>query len=267
MIIAFEIAILIVLSSFVISIFINNNSDFSLPITSLLKNTDDIRENPTNSEYRKTGLKNLDYDPEENQRPRVYAYSSKKDGMAPLKVNFYSHTYDIDGWIIQYRWHITGPKGFSVYTCEHSPEYIFEEPGRYTARLTILDNQWDSSVAYVHVDVYDPSKPARIEKVNNFPLVFKRGSSKIRFVNQRSQQINDIEYSITIKGGSFNRIDKEKTGTISQLNGNESEVIETPKVFFGMGRAKLTLEFIIPEHENVIKTYTLFFFGFRFIVM
>ncbi|UCH71463.1 MAG: hypothetical protein JSW62_03430 [Thermoplasmatales archaeon] len=281
-VIAIELAILVILSGFVVSLLLSgSDSDFSSPLKSLLTSADDTKDELRNSNYKETGLEDF----RENHVPLVNAYASTKGGMPPLTVKFsfyiygYYDSYDYydnyyynygyySSWFMHHSWHITGPDGFSDHTSEYSPKYTFETPGRYTARLTVYSTgSFQTATSYAYVDVYDPSKSVRVEKVSNFPFIFKKKSFDLQIVNQYSEELNDLKYTITIEGGLFNRIDEKKTGSLSQLSGNGSEIVQTPKLSFGLGRADLTVEVGNSEEEKVVKEYTLFLLGRRFIVI
>lgn len=265
-IIVIQIIFILLLSTFVTSLFITKTKDKTFE--SIIFNTkkfDDSKHQTHNSEYKKTGS-NDTYEPPENQPPRSYATAHPRKGMAPLDVRFTANAYDPDGWITHMSWYITGPNGFSEYSYHWSPEFTLETPGEYRARLIVRDDDWNTDVSHVYINVYDPSKPARVEMNKHYPFPIKLVSYKINFVNQENQKIEDIDYKITITGGLINRLNKKETGTID-IEANENIFIETPRVWFALGRATLKIEFEIPDKQNIEEEHTLFYMGNLFLVV
>jgi PKD repeat protein len=264
---AIQIIILLIVSALTISLLLikyENNSLETLIFNT--KKTDEKNKNSYDQEYKKTGSNDSEYEPPKNEWPRSYATAYPRKGLAPLKVRFSANAYDPDGWITQMSWHITGPNGFSEYSYHWHPEYTFETPGEYRAILTVRDDDWNTDASHVFVNVYDPSKPARVEMNKHYPFPIKLVSSKINFVNQDDVKLEDIDYKITITGGLINRLDKKETGTIDVLKANENIFIEIPRVWFAFGRATLKIEFEIPDRENIKEEHTILYMGNLFVI-
>lgn len=264
-IIVIEIITLIILSVFVTSLLIaNSESNSSNFLRANLEGTNDFTNTMQNEGYRKTGLYDPYYQYPEQPRPFVSASAHPRNGMAPLTVRFSAYAYGYTGWITYISWIITGPEGYSEYSNEWNPEFTFETPGRYQAYVTVRDHTWSTASSFVYVNVYDPTKPARLEMFKGFPLIL---STRIFFVNQEDEMLKDINYNIRITGGLFNRLSKTTSGTINSLEKNDGIAIRTPRVWFAFGRGSLELDFEIPNRESITEKHTLFYFGPFFIIV
>ncbi len=79
-----------------------------------------------------------------NDSPVALFTATPSEGSAPLSVTFdASDSYDPDGSMKSYRWSFgDGTSGSGVY-----PTHIYDEPGTYTARLTVEDRRGAASTA------------------------------------------------------------------------------------------------------------------------
>ncbi len=78
-----------------------------------------------------------------NRTPIVYASADKSGGALPLTVKLSSvGTKDYDGDSLKYEWVIAGTNGKTPVTfSEPNPTASFDQPGEYTATLTVTDPQ------------------------------------------------------------------------------------------------------------------------------
>ena len=78
-----------------------------------------------------------------NRTPLVHASASVSGGKVPLSVKLSSAgTKDNDGDSLKYEWKITAANGNSPLTYnEPNPTAVFDQPGEYTATLTVTDPQ------------------------------------------------------------------------------------------------------------------------------
>jgi PKD repeat protein len=121
-------------------------------------------------------------------------------------------------------------------TIQHS----YQNSGTYTAKLTVTDDQAASAEDTVEDIVVSPIEP-------ELSLSFKRSiGKKIKLLikNTGDIDVSDVNYTITIKGGLFKRIDKTISNTIPSLAIDEEKVVEE-KAFglgkgFGFGRVQIT---------------------------
>ena len=96
------------------------------------------------------------------QAPVAVASASPLNGTAPLDVQFTgSSSYDPDGTISSYAWDFGDGIGTSN---ETNPLYTYNDPGTFSARLVVTDNDGLTDTAYVSITVSDPSnqKPTAV---------------------------------------------------------------------------------------------------------
>jgi PKD repeat protein len=102
--------------------------------------------------------------PEPRGRPPVIAKAaaSSTGGPAPLKVDFQAEADDADGEVLEYFWSFDdGTFGFDGSNLANtrnvrSPSKTFMTPGRYTVRLTVIDNQGNSTFAELPITIGAP---------------------------------------------------------------------------------------------------------------
>ncbi len=77
-----------------------------------------------------------------NRTPIVHASANAKGGVIPLSVQLSSKgTKDFDGDSLKYEWVITSAGKTPVTYKEANPSTVFNQPGEYTATLTVTDPQ------------------------------------------------------------------------------------------------------------------------------
>ncbi len=90
------------------------------------------------------------YKGESNTAPTAAASASPASGQPPLQVDFSSAgTFDPDGDQVTFRWEF-GDGGTAT---DADPSYTYDEPGQYTARLTVTDPVGASSTSTVQISV------------------------------------------------------------------------------------------------------------------
>ncbi|HZS48362.1 MAG TPA: PKD domain-containing protein [Blastocatellia bacterium] len=84
--------------------------------------------------------------------PQVTAFASVVSGVAPLPVRFSSIAFDPDGQIVSYLWDF----GDSQTSSLALPSHTYQQPGIYSAKVTVTDNGQASSSATVVIMVAGP---------------------------------------------------------------------------------------------------------------
>ena len=97
--------------------------------------------------------------PDVNVPPVAFAGATPSSGLAPLAVTLdASASYDPDGTIVSYSWTSGDGAVLTGATVEHS----YAVPGRYTATVTITDDDGATQTAPVDVVVDDPDQPVTV---------------------------------------------------------------------------------------------------------
>lgn len=88
-----------------------------------------------------------------NRKPQIQMAASKPKGATPLTVEFSSAgTKDFDRDELTYVWDLKSADGETVKTLrEANPSFTFEEPGIYSATLTVTDAHGESSSAVAEI--------------------------------------------------------------------------------------------------------------------
>ncbi len=73
------------------------------------------------------------------------------------------------------------------------------------------------------------------------------GHISILMENTGETSLNDIEYSVSVKGGVFGNIDITESGKIDFLDYKASEISETSDFVFGLGKIDITIDFDYAE--------------------
>ncbi|WP_230424111.1 ThuA domain-containing protein [Streptomyces radicis] len=108
-----------------------------------------------------SGLYRIDYTPG-GRSPRVTATASVTDGPAPLTVDFSSEgTSDPDGGELTFAWDFESDG--TVDSTEPHASYTYEEPGEYTARLTVTDPDGNSGFDNVPITVGNTAPTVEID--------------------------------------------------------------------------------------------------------
>ena len=71
-----------------------------------------------------------------NMLPTVTASATPTSGAAPLNVNLSADASDPDGYIVSYRWTF----GDGQTSTAAAPSHVYQNPGTYTARVTVRDD-------------------------------------------------------------------------------------------------------------------------------
>jgi hypothetical protein len=68
------------------------------------------------------------------------------------------------------------------------------------------------------------------------------GKVTMQILNTGTAEATDVDWSITVKGGKYDRINVTTTGTISSLAaGGGSQIVQTDKFIFGLGSLTIRL--------------------------
>ena len=87
------------------------------------------------------------------QPPRASATASPANGAPPLRVQLAAQASDPDGRIVSYAWDFgDGARGEGAQT-----SHTYERAGRYTARVTVTDDDGQTASASANVDVAEPA--------------------------------------------------------------------------------------------------------------
>ena len=86
--------------------------------------------------------------------PTASCSASPKNGEAPLTVFFTGTGSDIDGYITSYYWNF----GDGATSSTQNPHHTYQNPGTFTARLTITDNDGNTYTDTVTITVYGPNQ-------------------------------------------------------------------------------------------------------------
>jgi PKD repeat protein len=94
--------------------------------------------------------------PPPNEPPVAVASADPTSGIAPLTVSFTGDgSYDPDGTVAGYSWDFGDGEGSSAV----NPDYTYEWPGTYTARLTVTDDRGGTDTTTHQIEVLqDPDK-------------------------------------------------------------------------------------------------------------
>ena len=82
----------------------------------------------------------------------------------------------------------------------------------------------------------EPKKSIEIPEVNG-----GIGHITILIENTGEVSLEDIEYQVSVKGGMFGNIDLKENGIVSFIEYQSSEISETSKNIFGLGRITITI--------------------------
>lgn len=88
-----------------------------------------------------------------NKRPTASVSVDSPTGLPPLAVRFSSSGSDPDGTIVSYRWDF----GDGSSSNEQNPTHVYNNPGNYTAQLTVTDNGEARGTASVSISVSEDS--------------------------------------------------------------------------------------------------------------
>jgi len=146
-IIAIELVVLIVLSTFVVSIYINKSSSQTFIASTL--NEDEKSHIFASDTDEGDGKENEKVTEEENIPPKAYAHAFPNLGTPPLTVYFQGSGEDDDGSIVSYQW-----RG-CVWSNSQNALRTFYSPGTYYATFTIIDNDGSTDTTTVCVTVYN----------------------------------------------------------------------------------------------------------------
>jgi len=92
-----------------------------------------------------------------NQRPIAeITYNSTMTGYAPLEVSFTEECIDFDGSIVSYSWDL----GDGATSNLQNPIHTYNDSGRYTARLTVTDDDGATDIDSIVVNVDESSNQA-----------------------------------------------------------------------------------------------------------
>ena len=134
------------------------------------------------------------------QAPTAVATGNPTSGVAPLNVSFSPQgSFDSDGSIASYRWDF----GNGASSPSPSPSYIYQNPGSYTAVLTVTDNDGLQSSAIVPVIVSATVIPTgNIAPTANASADVRSGSAPL-VVNFSSTGSFDPDGTITSYAWNF----------------------------------------------------------------
>lgn len=90
-----------------------------------------------------------------NQPPQVSATASPGSGSAPLTVQFNASASDPDGYIVSYSWDF----GDGGTASGASQTHVYQNPGNYTARVTVTDNGGATASATGSITVSSTGSP------------------------------------------------------------------------------------------------------------
>ncbi len=98
-----------------------------------------------------------------NRKPAPSLSVDRSAGATPLRVAFSSEgTIDADGDTLRYEWTITGEDGTGLARLsDPNPTYAFDQPGLYTATLTVTDTQGEN--ATVETQIVAGNEPPEVE--------------------------------------------------------------------------------------------------------
>ena len=88
-----------------------------------------------------------------NQPPQASASANPVTGEAPLEVQFTGAATDSDGTIVSYSWDF----GDGIALQEQNPTHIYQEPGQYTAVLTVQDDDAAQATDSIAISVEEPT--------------------------------------------------------------------------------------------------------------
>ena len=97
----------------------------------------------------------------DNQTPSVIIDASITKGNAPLTVNFTAKGIDPDGSIESYQWNFDNSTNWIDSEVDNI-SYTFEEPGKYTASLKVMDNDGASAQAQLKIMVNSSGAPIAV---------------------------------------------------------------------------------------------------------
>jgi OOP family OmpA-OmpF porin len=117
----------------------------------------------------------------EGQSPSANASASPSEGTAPLSVELQGSGTDPDGQIVSYVWDM----GDGSRSNQRSLRHLYREPGNYTARLTVTDNDGLTGSDSVRVKAEapraaEPSAPAVEQRIVLRGVQFDFDSATIR---------------------------------------------------------------------------------------
>lgn len=137
-----------------------------------------------------------------NRTPIVHASANKSGGTLPLSVNLSSAgTKDYDGDSLKYEWVITSGSGKTPVTLnEPNPVASFDQPGEYTATLTVSDPSGAKNSQSVKIIAGNspPDLSLNISGNKTFFFPGKPFSYDIRVTDKEDGQVNPKQVAASI---------------------------------------------------------------------
>lgn len=104
-----------------------------------------------------------------NENPHAVIEASPRGGSAPLDVNFNAQYSRDDGTIVEYHWNFGDPMSTQS-AMDSASNHIFDHPGTYLVKLTVIDDEGAVDTEQVAIVVTDAPPIAKASVNNEAPL-------------------------------------------------------------------------------------------------
>jgi len=165
--------------------------------------------------------------------PRVSLSATPTSGRPPLEVKFLAEGYDLDGSIIEYQWDFDGDSVTDATTASSQVTYVYEHPGTYQAKVTVVDNDGLTALAIIPISILEENEAAIIRVPLDYPTIQQaidaaQEGDIIQVAEGHYIENLILKSGITLKGSydkNFNTRFPKKHTTI--INGNQTKSVIT----------------------------------------
>ncbi len=187
-----------------------------------------------------------------NRAPQVTIAADKKVGGVPLQVHFSSEgTQDPDPEDqITYKWDFGKDQGKST---EANPSWTYEQAGTYQVKLTVTDNNGESSFAVLEIKVGNEPPVVEIEWQGNRSFYFDREQIPYEVKVSDAEDVvidpNRLDFGVTYMEGGYDLIQV----------GHTEEVLSIGETYINQAGCKachaIANESVGPDYTSVSKKY------------
>jgi len=160
--------------------------------------------------------------------PRVSLSATPTSGRPPLEVKFLAEGYDLDGSIIEYQWDFDGDSVTDATTASSQVTYVYEHPGTYQAKVTVIDNDGLTASAIIPISILEEKEAAIIRVPLDYPTIQQaidaaQEGDIIQVAEGIYKELIIINKWVTLQGGwneEFSKRDASKYKTILKPSEN-----------------------------------------------
>ncbi len=149
--------------------------------------------------------------------------------------------------------------GDSAESTEQNPKHKYSADGTYTVNLTVTDSDNNENKVSTTATVENPPPEEAEIKINNVA----GGLGKISFDIENTGDVDaeDINWSISVKGGILGRINITSEDDIDEIEAEDSETVSTDGFIMGFGKVEIKIIVESGNADKEKKTLDGFVFG------